>query len=54
MNVLITTGPSWEPLDGMRCLTNTNSGRRDTVLGTACGARSVSSAMAVQVDGGAR
>lgn len=54
MNALITTGPSWEPLDGIRRLTNAKSGRRDTVLGTACGARSGSSAMAVQVDGGAR
>ena len=35
MNVLITTGPSWEPLDGMRRLTNASTGRLGTVLADA-------------------
>lgn len=32
MNVLITTGPAWEPLDGMRRLTNASTGRLGSLL----------------------
>jgi phosphopantothenoylcysteine decarboxylase/phosphopantothenate--cysteine ligase len=35
MNVLITTGPSWEPLDGMRRFTNASTGRLGTILADA-------------------
>lgn len=32
MNVLITCGPAWEPLDGMRRLTNASTGKLGSVL----------------------
>ncbi len=35
MNLVITCGPAWEPLDGMRRLTNASSGRLGSVLADA-------------------
>lgn len=35
MNLLITCGPAWEPLDGMRRLTNASSGRLGAILADA-------------------
>lgn len=35
MNVVITCGPAWEPLDGMRRLTNASTGRLGSVLADA-------------------
>lgn len=32
MTLVITTGPSWEPVDGMRRLTNASTGRLGTIL----------------------
>jgi len=32
MNVVITCGPAWEPLDGMRRLTNASTGKLGTLL----------------------
>jgi hypothetical protein len=54
MNVPITTGLSWESLDGIRRLTNASTGRLSTVLDSARGARPAASTLTVQIDGGAR
>lgn len=35
MNLLVTCGPAWEPLDGMRRLTNASTGRLGSVLADA-------------------
>lgn len=35
MNIIITCGPAWEPLDGMRRLTNASTGRLGTTLADA-------------------
>jgi len=35
MNLLITCGPAWEPLDGMRRITNASTGRLGAVLADA-------------------
>lgn len=32
MNIVITCGPAWEPLDGMRRLTNASTGRLGSIL----------------------
>ncbi len=42
MNLVVTCGPAWEPLDGMRRLTNASTGRLGAILGeslTAAGHR---------------
>lgn len=35
MNLIVTCGPAWEPLDGMRRLTNASTGRLGSVLADA-------------------
>lgn len=38
MTILVTCGPAWEPIDGMRRLTNASTGRLGAVLGDALAA----------------
>jgi phosphopantothenoylcysteine synthetase/decarboxylase len=37
MKIVITAGPAWTPIDGMRRVTNASTGRLGTILAEAAG-----------------